>query len=214
MGVEYAARGKRFREALEILQFAWAGEPFSYDGEVFKLPEIVVRPQPVQRPGLPLWLGGASDPALRRAVRWRSPLFCGATDTFDRLGILISRYDEFRAAAGWDEPRQLIIPRLTVVAETTEEARRRAHPALAAMFGTYESFGSPGDFAGVLESWDLLDNLVIVGDPERCADQLARYEELGATDLMIQFALPTLNPDHATESQQRFAELAVAEQRS
>lgn len=208
LGVKMAARGKRFNESLEILRLAWAGEPFAFSGEVFEFPEVVVRPLPVQRPGIPLWLGGRSDMALRRAIRWRSPLFPGATDSIAMIEGLIEKYDGLRDEAGWGGPRQLVLPRLAVVAETTEEARRRALPAIEAMFNTYASWGSAGDFDEALSSWEALDEFALVGDEERVASQLGRYAELGVTDLMLQFAIPTLPIEAAAESQERFAAVA------
>jgi probable F420-dependent oxidoreductase len=206
MQVDYATRGRRFRESLEILDLAWAGEPFSYQGEIFKIPEVVVRPLPVQRPGIPLWLGGTTEVALRRAVRRGAPCFPGATDDIDVVRARMASYDRLREELGATAARQLVLPRLTVVADSTEEARRRALPGIRAMLETYQSWGLPVDFGAMLRDWELLDQLVIVGDAERCKDALARYGELGTTDLMLQFAIPTLEPAVIAESQARFAQ--------
>jgi probable F420-dependent oxidoreductase len=203
-GVDYATRGQRFRESIEIMQHAWSGEPFAYSGEIFEIPEVVARPRPVQRPGIPLWMGGTTPVALRRAVRHESPCFPGATDELAAIRERLARYDALREEAGATWPRQVVIPRLALVADSVEEARRRALPGIAAMFETYMSWGLPVDFSAALRDWDLLDELVIVGDEARCAEQLARYAELGTTDLMLQFAMPTIEPSVAAESQDRF----------
>ncbi len=204
MQVDYATRGRRFSESLEILGLAWAGEPFSYDGKIFKVPEVVVRPLPVQRPGIPLWLGGTTEVALRRVVRYGSPCFPGATDEIGVVRQRMSSYDQMREQMGAVSPRELVLPRLAVVADTTAEARRRALPGIRAMFETYQSWGLPVDFSQALRDWDLLDELVIVGDAEHCRETVERYAELGTTDLMLQFALPTLEPAVSAESQSRF----------
>lgn len=208
LGTDYATRGRRFRESLEILQLAWKGEPFSYHGEIFEIPEVVVQPRPVQRPGVPLWLGGTTDVALRRAVRYGSPCFPGATDEFDKVRQRFARYQELAEEAGGGGSRELVLPRLALIADTVEEARARAFPGIRAMFETYQSWGLPVDFSDILRDWDLLDELVIVGDEERCAEQLTRYAELGVTDLMLQFAMPTVEPSIAAESQARFVTVA------
>jgi probable F420-dependent oxidoreductase len=204
LGVDFATRGRRFKESLEIMALAWSGEPFSYDGEIFQIPEVIVRPTPVQRPGIPLWLGGTTDVALKRAIKHGSPCFPGATDELPKIEEKMTRYDELREQHGSEIPRELVLPRLCVVADTTEEARRRALPGIRAMFETYQSWGLPVDFTQALRSWDLLDELVIVGDAERCAAAVERYAELGTTDLMLQFAMPTVEPAIAAESQARF----------
>ncbi|MBX5468616.1 MAG: LLM class flavin-dependent oxidoreductase [Thermoleophilaceae bacterium] len=204
LGVDYAKRGQRFRESLEILELAWRGEPFAYSGQIFDIPEVVVRPTPVQRPGVPLWLGGTTPVALRRAVRHGSPCFPGATDELDVVAARFAQYNELREEAGLESPGDLVLPRLTLVADTVEEARRRALPGIRAMFETYQSWGLPVDFTAALRDWSLLDELVIVGDPARCAEQARRYAELGVTDLMLQYQLPGLDPAVAGESQARF----------
>jgi hypothetical protein len=78
------------------------------------------------------------------------------------------------------------------------------------MFETYQSWGLPVDFSQALADWRLLDELVIVGDAEHCGEVVARYAELGTTDLMLQFAMPTIEPAVSAESQSRFiAEVAA-----
>jgi probable F420-dependent oxidoreductase len=204
LGVDFETRGRRFKESLEIMALAWSGEPFSYDGQIFQIPEVVVRPMPVQQPGIPLWLGGTTDVALKRAVKHGSPCFPGATDELPKVEQKMARYEELREELGTDSPRELVLPRLCVVADTTEEARRRALPGIRAMYETYQSWGLPVDFTEALRNWDLLDELVIVGDAAACAATVECYRELGTTDLMLQFAMPTVEPAIAAESQARF----------
>jgi len=210
MEVDYGTRGRRFVESLEILRLAWSGEPFTFTGKVFSLPEVVVRPVPLQRPGIPLWLGGTTEVALRRVVRHGAPVFPGATDEIAVVAQRMASYDRLRDELGASGPRGLVLPRLAVVADTREEARRRALPGIRAMLDTYQSWGLPVDFTQILRDWDLLDDLVIAGDPEHCRACIERYAELGLTDLLLQFAMPTLEPAVIAESQARFmSEVAV-----
>jgi probable F420-dependent oxidoreductase len=213
MQVDYHTRGKRFVESLELMRLAWTGQPFTFTGKIFDLPELVVRPVPIQRPGIPLWLGGTTEVALRRVVRRGAPVFPGATDEIAVVAERMASYDRLR-----DEledtvapaPRELVLPRLAVVADTTEEARRRALPGIRAMLETYQSWGLPVDFTQTLGDWDQLDDLVIAGDADHCRACIERYAELGLTDLLLQFAMPTLQPAVIAESQARFmAEVAT-----
>ena len=62
----------------------------------------------------------------------------------------------------------------------------------------------------MLRDWDLLDDLVIVGDADHCRGVPRALRELGLTDLLLQFAMPTLEPAVIAESQARFmAEVAT-----
>lgn len=60
-------RGVRIGEFVETLRGAWTGEPFSVDGAHLRYDKIRVTPPPAH--AIPIFLGGASEPAIRRAAR-------------------------------------------------------------------------------------------------------------------------------------------------
>ncbi len=65
-------RAELLDESLEILTGLWSGEPFSYDGEHYRLEEMTFLPPPVQRPRVPIWVVGAwpSKKSMSRALRY------------------------------------------------------------------------------------------------------------------------------------------------
>lgn len=63
-GCPVAERAQRTAEAVGVLRQAWTGEPFTYRGRTVR-----VTPAPAQAGGPPLWLGGSTEPAARRAAR-------------------------------------------------------------------------------------------------------------------------------------------------
>src|SRR5438874_6916482 len=67
-GVPFKERGRRTDEAIGIMRRCWAEDEVTYDGEFWKLERVTVLPKPVQQP-MPLWIGGNSDAAMRRAGR-------------------------------------------------------------------------------------------------------------------------------------------------
>jgi probable F420-dependent oxidoreductase len=69
LGVDFDERNELFDEALEVLAMAWTGEPVTYTGRHFSAAGNVLVPTPVQQPP-PLWIGGNSRTARRRAGRW------------------------------------------------------------------------------------------------------------------------------------------------
>lgn len=63
-------RAKLLDEALEIVIGLWSGEPFSYQGKYFQVNNVTFLPTPVQKPRIPIWVGGAwpkKGPSLRAA---------------------------------------------------------------------------------------------------------------------------------------------------
>ncbi|HUH37166.1 MAG TPA: LLM class flavin-dependent oxidoreductase, partial [Spongiibacteraceae bacterium] len=75
LGVDFASRGRRMDEMLDIMQGLWRGEPVTYSGAHFNLDAIQIRPFP-KRP-IPIIGGGLSGVAMRRAVEkcdgWYGP---------------------------------------------------------------------------------------------------------------------------------------------
>ncbi len=68
LGVPFAGRNERTDEVILAMQAAWTGESTSFDGSFFRSPGNTMLPRPAQRPHPPLWIGGNSRRAIRRAV--------------------------------------------------------------------------------------------------------------------------------------------------
>jgi len=67
LGAELEGRGQRLDDGLRAMQAAWTGTTVRRDGP-FPVGGNTMFPPPVQQPGPPLWIGGNSGPARRRAV--------------------------------------------------------------------------------------------------------------------------------------------------
>jgi alkanesulfonate monooxygenase SsuD/methylene tetrahydromethanopterin reductase-like flavin-dependent oxidoreductase (luciferase family) len=63
---------QRLDEGLHALDRLWSGEPVSYRGNHVMIDDVVFRPTPVQRPRVPIWVGGIwpNKAPMRRAARW------------------------------------------------------------------------------------------------------------------------------------------------
>jgi probable F420-dependent oxidoreductase len=68
LGVPFAERNERFDEALAVLKRAWSEQGVALEGRGFRAEGNTALPRPVQRPHPPLWVGGNSRRAIRRAV--------------------------------------------------------------------------------------------------------------------------------------------------
>ena len=68
LGVPFHERGARTNEYLRIWQACWAPGDVSFTGRFFSFTHMYVNPKPLQQPHPPIWIGGSSDAALRRAA--------------------------------------------------------------------------------------------------------------------------------------------------
>ena len=76
-------RGVKLDEGLEILTGLWSGKPYAFKGKYYNMEKTVFLPRPVQRPRIPIWVGGywPIKAPLRRAALWDGafPLKSGST---------------------------------------------------------------------------------------------------------------------------------------
>jgi probable F420-dependent oxidoreductase len=68
-GQEVGERVRRTVDTVEILRRAWTGERFSFEGKAYSYDRVKVTPRPAQEPGPPIYLGGFTDQAVKRAGR-------------------------------------------------------------------------------------------------------------------------------------------------
>jgi probable F420-dependent oxidoreductase len=120
LGVEMDERGALFDEVLDCLPLHWSGEPFSYHGLHFDARDVVALPRPVQDP-IPIWVGGNSNAARRRAAEraqgWM-PMIGSAElsrttqtavlSTFAEVATAIREVEESAEAAGRTEPLEFL----------------------------------------------------------------------------------------------------------
>ncbi|WP_051581388.1 LLM class F420-dependent oxidoreductase [Pseudonocardia acaciae] len=70
LGAQFKHRGAVTDETIESMLALWTGEPVSYAGKHVSFDTVQCLPQPVQRPGPPLWIGGSGPRAIRRMKRF------------------------------------------------------------------------------------------------------------------------------------------------
>jgi probable F420-dependent oxidoreductase len=68
LGVDFDERNELTDEAIDAMRAAWSGEPFTFAGRHFAAENALALPRPAQPSGPPIWIGGNSNLAIRRAV--------------------------------------------------------------------------------------------------------------------------------------------------
>ena len=69
LGIPMSERGALTNESIRVMRELWSSPAPSYHSRRWNFDDLRFSPKPVQQPHIPLWIGGASPGALRRAAR-------------------------------------------------------------------------------------------------------------------------------------------------
>jgi len=163
-------RMDRLAEQVEIVHRSWGDEPFSFQGEHYTIENLDARPKPVQKPHVPLLMGGAAGPrGAALAARWADEYnVVGATpeEAAERRG----RLREACERAGRDpDTLRFSVMHPFVVGSEEADLRRRADELA--------TLGQPGAGEG------------LSGTPDRLVERLREYAEAGVERVMLQHLL-------------------------
>jgi alkanesulfonate monooxygenase SsuD/methylene tetrahydromethanopterin reductase-like flavin-dependent oxidoreductase (luciferase family) len=126
-GWNYARRTSAFEECLDILEKAWTGEPFDYEGRTYKVKGGLLRPPPVKPGRLPLWIGAAAPKARARAVKHRAGFLVAPLIELEHLVRQLQSFDaEVERQGAGPLPRALM--REIMVGDSAADAMKRHQP--------------------------------------------------------------------------------------
>jgi probable F420-dependent oxidoreductase len=201
--------GERFDEAMEVIRKAWTSEGrFSHHGKRWHYDNIVVEPEPVQRPHPPFWIGTGNPETIRHAAR----------DGYNLLLDQLAQIDQ-------------VAHRIAIFREECERVGRRYDPTMVATTRPLQMFHDESERA---EAWAARRRVLsVIGDlarepmPERLEDdtapllgmpteviaKLRELEAVGATNILLvdpnasignlrafaRFVMPSFRPAHAAE---------------
>ncbi len=191
-GLNPKTQVSRFEECIDIVQRAWAGEDIEFNGKHFNI-KGRLRPLPVSPE---LWLGGMSEPGVRRAARFGCPW---PTDPLHNLDVMKYWADIYRAAGdefGTSEKLRVNLLRDGWVGDSLEEVEQVWWPCIRAEHWFYfkqvprwvadrEPF-----LKGIEREEDFkfdkhrIDRLV-VGSPEDCIDTIRKFQQTIEMDYLI-----------------------------
>ena len=70
LNATYKSRGAVTNEYLAAVKLLWTQDVASYNGKFISFDDVHTAPRPIQTPHPPIWVGGPSDAAMRRTVRY------------------------------------------------------------------------------------------------------------------------------------------------
>jgi len=116
LGADFDERNELTDEAIDVMKRIWTDGKIEFEGRNFRTRGTTMAPPPVQRPHPPIWVGGNSTAAIRRAaeraqgwVPFPNPPGMRAVRTpplsdIDELGRRIAVLREHAASIGRTEP--------------------------------------------------------------------------------------------------------------
>jgi len=169
VGVDRRERGARTDESMRALRELFSGPEASFSGRFFSFDDVTIEPQPVQPAGPPLWVGGASEAAKRRAGRlgdgwmpiWISP---------ERIAEGMAEVRRRAVEAGRDP--SAIAAAVMCPALVGEGSRERLAGHLAERYG-------------MAVKPHLVDRYCIAGPEEECAARIRDYADAGVDHLVF-----------------------------
>jgi alkanesulfonate monooxygenase SsuD/methylene tetrahydromethanopterin reductase-like flavin-dependent oxidoreductase (luciferase family) len=172
-GVDHAARAARSDEALEVVSALFAGAPVTFDGRWAHLDGLALQPPPSRPGGPPIWLGGRSEAAMRRAGRWaRTWMPYMVTPEQLREGLAVVRA---AAAAAGRDPEEVDGSMFCFlnVGPDGDKARAEAADVVGKIYR--QDFSRRGRY-------------LVTGTPEDCARRLRAYAAAGAGSVQVTLA--------------------------
>jgi len=221
LGLDLDDSASAMQDALDVLERLWAGPDAANEDGRWPFPAVTVTPQPVQRPRPPAWYACGSERSFGAALdRGLFP--------FIAVGVRGRAFAEgFRRAFEEQCAGRGIDPRSTrfgaqVLAHWGGEPAEVERGARAGrmmyritsrlMAGTQRVRAGMVDVSGTEPASDVPTEQVasgsLVGGDEHARRQLAWLEELGVTDLSLNFRYGDLDTGSVRRSMERVAELA------
>jgi len=169
-GLTSARRVKRFEEGIRVMKSLWTQSNTNHANEFLRLENAMMEPKPLQKPHMPLWIGGGHHNVLRRSVRladgWMGAGASSNSDFKERVGVIKDMMDESDR-----DPDSFTISKRIYIAVDSKESR--AIERLGRWTGT------------VYGNADMASDIAVWGSPEKCSEILNDVASVGVDHLLI-----------------------------
>lgn len=195
-GVESGTRVARFEEGVRIARAMWTEPEVTVEGRFTTVRGARPSVRPVREGGIPIWVGGQAEGAVRRAARlgdaWYTPPF----PSHSELATLRRLFLDTREEAGMPPEHAFPVRREVMFGADRQAAAEAAVERYRARYETYRAWGLSGANTpidgGTLRTD--IDEHFLLGAPEDVAEQLTRLQEdLGMTHFVYKPHWPGLS---------------------
>ncbi|MBS7613393.1 LLM class flavin-dependent oxidoreductase [Candidatus Bathyarchaeota archaeon] len=186
-------RGRRMSESLILIRKLWMEPIVDFKGVFFEVRGFSLQPKPLRKPHPPIWVGGWSSQALKRAAEFGDAWFIGPVGALPDVKNSYLKY--MNALKSFNKTlSRLPLVREIYVAEESGEAYEKALKYIGGMyFKDYASWRHP--LVKNAKSFeDVARDRFIVGSPDDCISQIERFSrELKITDVIFRVHYPGMN---------------------
>ena len=174
-----AGRAQLVRVNVEICRRLWAGERVTFKNDYFDFSDVALKPTPLQ--SIPIWYGGGTPAACRRAVEYCDG-WMPARITLATFEKLVDDIRKLCENAGKPMISAAVMP-FTSVAQDRDAALRNIEvSSLIAEANKFPTWVKPP--SGLFSSLDDIRGFLLAGAPAEIAREARAYEKAGA-DLIV-----------------------------
>ena len=196
-GTRMSQRGARHSEALDLMIKLWTQEEVTHHGRYYQVTGASPTAQTFQKPHPKIWLAAMSDPAVQRVGREGHIMYTGPAQPYPTIQRQIELYQSTLEEYGHSDPGEMVIVREFFCSRSRDEAMEKARRGFERKYAEYAAHGLHGSdpeltekVTGDLET--LMDETFIVGSPDECVEQIARYRDLGFTQIALRLFYPDM----------------------
>lgn len=172
---ETSIRIEQLKEAIQIIKKMWTEDSATHAGKYYSVRDVVLDPKPVQKPHPRVWIGGAGEKIMMKAIAEVGDgyiLRYGATPSEygHKIGVL-KRHCE-NVGRSYDNISRRAWGGHVFIGRTPREVKKK----IASFKPKYPSEASKRYF-----------EQCICGTPEECMERTREYSEVGVTDFIVSF---------------------------
>jgi probable F420-dependent oxidoreductase len=123
VGAPFKDRALRTREYLELMKELWTSDEPVYHGQTVAVEGVRFYPKPIQKPHPPIVVGGTSEIALKRTVRYGDGWY-GIARSLEEARALIGRLRKLELSANRARPVEITLSLRTGHPITLEDVKR------------------------------------------------------------------------------------------
>ena len=197
---DHDERAEAGRETIAFFKHLWthpAPELTTWDGKYVQVKDLPFNPEPYQKPHMPIWIGGESEPTMETVRRYADGwMMLSAGGNPETIAKVLSHPE-------WPKrPMTLVKGGRIVVAEARDDAIETARGDYEVLQRTLPQIAPP-NFEAFLER-------EIIGTPDQCIEKLADLEAMGVNYVRVNFNNEEMQARVARLILPRLAEVAAA----